>query len=85
MVAQDQFKVTMWGQGTWSQVGIITWKQCRHINLLQGHRDEKDSQRQADMGRGARAPLWRGQGVGRGRGKPVLRSHRDRKRDAVVP
>lgn len=46
---------------------------------------KKGFQRQADMGRDAKPLLWRGQVVVGGMGEPVLRSLRDRKRDAVVP
>lgn len=38
MVAQNQGRVTVWGQETWSWVRIITWKQGRDMNLLQRHR-----------------------------------------------
>lgn len=85
MVAQDQFKVTVQGQGIWSQVGIITWKQCRHMDVLQRHRDEKRLPEVGRHGEGCQGPAVESQGVGRDMGKPVLRRHRDRKRDAVVP
>lgn len=69
MVAQNQGRVTVWGQGTWSQVRIITWKQGRDRNLLQRQRDEKGVPEAGRHREGCHAPTVERPGSGRWHGK----------------
>lgn len=77
MVAQNQGEVTLWGQGTWSQVGIGTWSQVgiviwnqgRDLNLLQRHRGEKGVPEAGRHGEGCQIPTADRPGSGRWHGK----------------
>lgn len=53
--------------------------------MLQRDTDEKRLPEAGRRGEGCQGPTVESQGVGGDVGKPVLRGHRDRKRDAVAP